>query len=74
MANTERVIYMKEEAFSIWTEWASRYAIDTPERKLLESVRNNRWLVNVTHHDFKNPDALWSFLFEGVSDVPEIQR
>jgi len=32
----------------------------------LERIIDTRWLVNVTHHDYKNPDALWNFLFEDV--------
>jgi len=32
----------------------------TPEsqvRQLLESIRDIRWLVDVTHHDFKDPEV-----------------
>jgi methylenetetrahydrofolate reductase (NADPH) len=32
----------------------------------LERIIDTRWLVNVTHHDFKIPDALWNFLFKDV--------
>ncbi|KAJ3889733.1 methylenetetrahydrofolate reductase-domain-containing protein [Lentinula edodes] len=54
----------KEEAFSIWLDWASFYRPDSPERKLLESVHNERFLVNIIHHDFKVEEALWTFIFD----------
>lgn len=57
----------KEEAFGIWSDWASFYRPDSEERKLLEDVRDRRWLVSVVHHDYKNPGALWEFL-KGVGE------
>ncbi|KAF8823798.1 hypothetical protein HHX47_DHR9000107 [Lentinula edodes] len=54
----------KEEAFSIWLDWASFYRPDSLERKLLESVHNERFLVNIIHHDFKVEEALWTFIFD----------
>lgn len=54
----------QEDAFSIWTDWASLFAPESQERNLLEGIRDSRWLVNVTHHDFKDPDGLWNFLHE----------
>lgn len=56
----------QDEAFSIWTDWASQFRPGSPERQLLESIRDTRWLVNVTHHDFKKPEALWNFLFDDI--------
>ncbi|KAJ3824927.1 methylenetetrahydrofolate reductase-domain-containing protein [Lentinula raphanica] len=52
----------KEEAFSIWLDWASFYPPGSAERRLLEGVHNDRWLVNIIHHDFKKEDALWTFI------------
>jgi len=37
----------------------------SPERELLEGIKKERWLVSIVHHDYKNPEALWKFLFEG---------
>lgn len=54
----------QDEAFVIWSEWSSFYRPDSEERRLLEGVRDNRWLVNVVHHDYKNTEALWTFLLE----------
>ncbi|KAF4576332.1 hypothetical protein EYR36_001068 [Pleurotus pulmonarius] len=55
----------KEEAFAIWSEWSSFYRPGSEERKLLENVRDTRWLVSIVHHDYKKADALWQFLFDG---------
>ncbi|KIY49793.1 MTHFR-domain-containing protein [Fistulina hepatica ATCC 64428] len=60
----------KTEAFSIWSEWASHYKPDSEERKLLEGVRDRRWLVSIVHHDYKKPNALWTFL---LSDTAQEQ-
>ncbi|THG97685.1 hypothetical protein EW026_g4365 [Hermanssonia centrifuga] len=59
----ESFLAWKEEAFSTWAEWASYYPPDSAERKILEDVRQRRWLVSIIHHDYKDPDALWTFLF-----------
>ncbi|KAJ7086012.1 methylenetetrahydrofolate reductase-domain-containing protein [Mycena belliarum] len=60
----ESFLSWKDEAFSIWSEWASFYRPQSEERKLLESVRDERWLVSIVHHDYRNPNALWTFLFD----------
>ena len=53
---------LQNEAFSIWSEWASFYPPRSEERELLEHVRDKRWLVSVVHHDYQDQDALWKFL------------
>ncbi|KAI0318818.1 MTHFR-domain-containing protein [Amylostereum chailletii] len=63
----ESFLTWKDEAFTIWSDWASLFPPQSPERGLLESIRDTRWLVNVTHHDFKDDAALWRFLFEDVA-------
>ncbi|KAF8844828.1 MTHFR-domain-containing protein [Paxillus ammoniavirescens] len=60
----ESFLTWKDEAFSIWAEWGSFYAPDSPQRTLLDKVRKERWLVSIVHHDFKRTDALWSFLLD----------
>jgi len=54
----------KEEAFRIWTEWSLFYPPQSDERALLERTRQERWLISVVHHDFKDTEALWRFLLE----------
>ncbi|KAK0211066.1 methylenetetrahydrofolate reductase-domain-containing protein [Desarmillaria ectypa] len=63
----ESFLSWKDEAFSIWSEWASHYRPGSEERLLLDSVKKERWLVSITHHDYKNTEALWTFL----SDIIE---
>ncbi len=36
----------------------------TASRKLIEDVKEERWLVTVVHHDYKEKEALWRFLAE----------
>ena len=61
-----RNVLSQDEAFSIWTNWARQSPPDSQERQLLERIRDTRWLVKVIHHDFKDREALWSFLFDDV--------
>lgn len=60
----ESFLSWKNEAFSIWENWASFYRPESEERKLLEGIRKERWLVSVVHHDYKRTEALWNFLFD----------
>ncbi|EPS96830.1 hypothetical protein FOMPIDRAFT_1167087 [Fomitopsis schrenkii] len=60
----ESFLAWKDEAFGIWEEWATFYPPDSEERQLLEGIRNGRWLLTLIHHEYTNPSALWSFLFE----------
>lgn len=54
----------QEEALSIWSDWASFYRPGSEERGLLESIRDQKWLVSIVHHDYKDFQALWKFLFD----------
>ncbi|KAF8637361.1 hypothetical protein AX17_002860 [Amanita inopinata Kibby_2008] len=60
----ESFLSWKDEAFSIWSDWASLYPPESEERALLERVRDERWLVCIVHHDYKSKQALWDFLSE----------
>ncbi|KAI0263359.1 methylenetetrahydrofolate reduct [Gloeopeniophorella convolvens] len=62
----ESFLTWKEEAFTIWTDWAAQFPPGSEDRRRLEDIRDTRWLVNVTHHDYRDADALWRFLFEEV--------
>ncbi|TBU35607.1 MTHFR-domain-containing protein [Dichomitus squalens] len=65
----ESFLSWKDEAFSIWDEWASFYPPESQERRLLEDVRDKRWLVSLVHHDYMDPNALWTFLFKGATPL-----
>ena len=58
-------VLVQEEAFRLWKEWSEFYAPTSAERKLLERMRRELWLVSIVHHDFKDPDGLWKFWLEG---------
>ncbi|KAM0235784.1 hypothetical protein ACHAPO_005569 [Fusarium lateritium] len=51
-----------EEAFGIWGEWAKVYGRGSESEKLLNSIKDDYWLVNLIHHDYVNRDALWEVL------------
>lgn len=53
-----------EEAFGIWAEWAKVYGKASPSEKLLESLRDDLWLVNIIHHDYVEKEALWDLLLK----------
>ncbi|CCL99999.1 uncharacterized protein FIBRA_02024 [Fibroporia radiculosa] len=65
----ESFLSWKDEAFSIWAEWASFYPPNSQERILLERIRNERWLISIVHHDYMKPSALWTFLVDGETLV-----
>lgn len=54
----------KEEAFTIWKEWSAVYPRNSASRKLLQNVTETYWLVNIVHHEFMEPKALWDLLLE----------
>lgn len=58
---------LQDEAFSIWSEWALLYRPQSDERLLLERVRDERWLVSIVHHDYRDSEALWTFIFDETS-------
>ncbi|KAI5862771.1 MTHFR-domain-containing protein [Durotheca rogersii] len=51
-----------EEAFGIFGEWARVYNKGSESEKLLDEARADSWLVNIIHHDYVDPDALWKLL------------
>jgi methylenetetrahydrofolate reductase (NADPH) len=53
-----------EEAFNIWKEWQHIYPPRSATAKLLGSIREEYWLVNIIHHNYVEKDALWKLLFE----------
>jgi len=48
----------KDEAFSLWGEWASIYAEGSESRKLIESIRDSYYLVNIVDDNFVCGDLL----------------
>ncbi|SPO48687.1 related to MET12 - methylenetetrahydrofolate reductase [Moesziomyces antarcticus] len=52
----------REEAFGIWNEWAMLFLKTSASRQLIDSITNDRWLMTIVHHDYKDAQALWKFL------------
>ncbi|KAH7107687.1 MTHFR-domain-containing protein [Auriculariales sp. MPI-PUGE-AT-0066] len=55
----------KDESFKLWKEWSEFYAPGSDERKLLDRMRRELWLLSIVHHDFKDEDGLWRFWLDG---------
>ncbi|KAI1853777.1 hypothetical protein JX265_003889 [Neoarthrinium moseri] len=53
-----------DEAFGIYAEWAKVYDKGTDSARLLERARDDAWLVNIIHHDYVDPNALWDLLLK----------
>lgn len=62
-----------EEAFGIWGEWAAVYGnrpgrgtaveeMAKRSKELIESVREDVWLVNIIHHGYIEREGLWELL------------
>lgn len=51
-----------EEAFSIWNEWQRIYSPRSATAKLIGSIKDDYWLVNIIHHAYPDKSALWDFL------------
>jgi len=51
-----------EEAFGIWQEWGRVYSPKSQSRELIDKMVKDRWLVNVIHHAYVEPEALWDLL------------
>jgi methylenetetrahydrofolate reductase (NADPH) len=48
----------KDEAFSLWGEWSSIYPKDSESRKLIESISDSYYLVNIVDDNFVCGDLL----------------
>lgn len=67
----------RDEAFGIWAEWEMLFPKGSPTGKLLRRIGDERWLVTVVHHDYKDTEALWKFLVgrDAVDiDIQDVER
>ncbi|KAJ9087263.1 methylenetetrahydrofolate reductase (NAD(P)H) met13 [Entomophthora muscae] len=57
----EAVSFMawKDEAFELWSQWSSVYEPTTSPHRLLSEIQNTWYLVNIVHHDFTCPNAIF---------------
>ncbi|KZP01823.1 methylenetetrahydrofolate reduct [Calocera viscosa TUFC12733] len=49
----------KDEAFELGMQWAHIYEPGSVSRKLLESIMETFYLVNIVHNDFQDPKAVF---------------
>ena len=53
----------REEAFALWHEqWAKLYEPGSESRKVLDSIRETYYLVNLVDNDFPRGNCLWNVL------------
>ena len=52
----------RDEAFAIWREWELLFPPNSATRSLLRRIHDERWLVTVVQHDYKDPQGLWRLL------------
>lgn len=52
----------KDEAFSLWSDWAALYEENSTSRNILCEIRDNYYLVNLVDNDFPNQCRLWELL------------
>lgn len=52
----------RDEAFSIWQEWARLFPRNTPSNNLIKNAIEQYVLVSIVHHDFHEVDELWTVL------------
>jgi len=51
----------KEEAFELWSQWASIYPEDSESKKVIENIRDNYLLVNLVDNDYVQ-ETLYSLI------------
>jgi methylenetetrahydrofolate reductase (NADPH) len=65
----------KDEAFGLWDSWSHVYDEGSPSRKLLSTVSNEFWLINLVHNDFHQPArALFDILLASAQDANGIPK
>lgn len=52
----------RDEAFSIWLEWAKLFPKNTPSHSFMKQAHQDYCLVSIVHHDFIRSDELWEIL------------
>jgi len=52
----------KDEAFALWeSQWQNIYTEDTPSWKLIQTIRDTYYLVNVVDNDYVSGDIFAFF-------------
>jgi len=52
----------KDEAFELWSEWSKIYESGSTSAKVINSIRDEWYLINIVHNDFQDQDGLFRVL------------
>jgi methylenetetrahydrofolate reductase (NADPH) len=64
----------KDEAFALWLSlWGAMYPKNSVSRRLLESIHDTYYLVNVVDNDYINGD-IWSIFEQVIAAISDIKQ
>ncbi|KAH7913830.1 methylenetetrahydrofolate reductase-domain-containing protein [Hygrophoropsis aurantiaca] len=63
----------KDEAYELGCKWANLYESGSPARKVLSTVMETSYLVNVVHNDFKDPNLIFEPFFKAGEEYTATQ-
>ena len=67
VVDSESFLAWKDEAFDIWNEeWGALYPESSASRRLIETMRDSYWLLNLVENDFTDGDIFGIFRKLGV--------
>ncbi|KAG0220573.1 hypothetical protein BGX31_010837 [Mortierella sp. GBA43] len=52
----------KDEAFELWSQWSKIYEASSKPAKVINSIRDEWFLINIVHNDFQNHNGLFRVL------------
>ncbi|KAK3818915.1 MAG: methylenetetrahydrofolate reductase-domain-containing protein [Benniella sp.] len=52
----------KDEAFELWNQWSKIYESSSPSAKVINTIRDEWFLINIVHNDFQNHEGLFRVL------------
>lgn len=62
--------FWKDEAFSLWLQkWGSIYPADSESRKLIDTIHDTWYLVNLVDNDFVMGTSLWEALNKTIDII-----
>jgi len=65
IVETVSFLAWKDEFFRLGNDWAHCYDAESESRKVIDSLMQGWWLINIVHNDFQNPDGIFP-LFDGL--------
>ncbi|KAF9188086.1 hypothetical protein BGZ51_000882 [Haplosporangium sp. Z 767] len=52
----------KDEAFELWSEWSKVYEQSSTSAKVIDTIRDEWYLINIVHNDFQDQNGLFRVL------------